>query len=151
MDTEGRRAVVGRVVVGREVAPEAVGAVLGLGEGVLALVRRRVFALEGKVVALAVSWLDAELVAGTAVERVDSGPGGIYARLGELGRGPVRFREEVRARMPSGAEGEALGLAVGTPVVLVCRTAYDAEGRVVEVNEMTLDASAYVLEYAFDA
>jgi hypothetical protein len=36
------------------------------------------------------------------------------------------------------------------PVVLVCRTAYTAGGTPVEVNEMVLDSSAYVLEYAFE-
>ncbi|MGW1939753.1 UTRA domain-containing protein [Streptomyces sp. CB03578] len=39
----------------------------------------------------------------------------------------------------------------GTPVVLICRTAFTVEGKVVEVNEMVLDASAYVLEYECDA
>jgi GntR family transcriptional regulator len=36
-------------------------------------------------------------------------------------------------------------------VVLVARTAFDADGVAVEVNEMVLDSSAYVLEYGFDA
>ncbi|MGW0390742.1 UTRA domain-containing protein [Streptomyces sp. NPDC003042] len=49
------------------------------------------------------------------------------------------------------AVGGVLGLAAGTPVVPIVRTAFAAEGRVVEVNEMVLDASAYVLEYEFDA
>jgi GntR family transcriptional regulator len=42
-------------------------------------------------------------------------------------------------------------MSAGTPVILICRTAYTAEGRPVEVNEMTLDASSYILEYDFDA
>lgn len=33
----------------------------------------------------------------------------------------------------------------------ICRTAFTAEGRPVEVNEMTLDSASYVLEYGFDA
>ncbi|RDS61464.1 hypothetical protein [Streptomyces sp. M7] len=41
--------------------------------------------------------------------------------------------------------------APGTPVILICRTAFTGEGRPVEVNEMTLDAASYVLEYDFDA
>ncbi|RLV69458.1 GntR family transcriptional regulator [Streptomyces sp. CBMAI 2042] len=35
--------------------------------------------------------------------------------------------------------------------MLVCRTAFAEDGRAVEVNEMVLDAAAYVLEYDFDA
>ncbi|GGS58861.1 hypothetical protein GCM10010238_55180 [Streptomyces griseoviridis] len=85
----------------------------------------------------------------SAVTREDTGPGGAYARLAELGHEPVP--EEIRSRMPSRDEADRLRLAAGTPVVLVCRTAFTAEGRAVEVNEMTLDASSYVLEYDFDA
>ncbi|GGY57085.1 hypothetical protein GCM10010326_59590 [Streptomyces xanthochromogenes] len=36
-------------------------------------------------------------------------------------------------------------------VDLLCRTAFAGEGQPVEVNEMTLDAASYVLEYDFDA
>lgn len=36
-------------------------------------------------------------------------------------------------------------------MIKLCRTAFDSAGRAVEVNEMTLDSAAYVLDYAFDA
>ncbi|MYT39508.1 UTRA domain-containing protein [Streptomyces sp. SID8356] len=81
----------------------------------------------------------------------DTGPGGTYARLAELGSEPVHFREEIRSRMPTAVEAEQLKLPTGTPVMLVCRTAFTAEGRAVEVNEMILDSASYILEYAFDA
>lgn len=150
-DTEDREPEVELLGVTEEAAPEAVALVLGLMEGTAACVRRRRFLLDGKAVMLATSYLDAALVAGTPVTEPDTGPGGIYARLAELGVGPVRFREEVRSRMP-GPDGAArLGLGAAAPVVLVRRTAFAADGRVVEVNEMVLDASAYVLEYEFDA
>lgn len=53
--------------------------------------------------------------------------------------------------MPSKDEAEQLSTAAGTPVILICRTAFTHEGRPVEINEMTLDAASYVLEYGFDA
>lgn len=53
--------------------------------------------------------------------------------------------------MPSQDEANRLRLSVGTPVMLICRTAFAAEERPVEVNEMTLDSASYVLEYDFDA
>lgn len=53
--------------------------------------------------------------------------------------------------MPLPEEASRLSLPAGTPVMLVCRTAYAEEGRAVQVNEMVLDAAAYVLEYDFDA
>lgn len=150
-DTEDRDPVVELLVVTEEAAPEALAAVLGLPAGAPVCVRRRRFLLDGKPVMLATSYLDAVLVAGTPITELDTGPGGIYARLAELGHGPARFREEVRSRMPNAGEAASLGLAAGTPVVLVVRTAFAADGLVVEVNEMVLDASAYVLEYEFDA
>ncbi|MFF3858420.1 GntR family transcriptional regulator [Streptomyces sp. NPDC002209] len=149
-DAEGREPVAEFLSVGDEPAPPAVSAALGLAEGVTACVRRRRFLLDGKPVMLATSYLDAVLVAGTPIAEPDSGPGGIHARLAELGHEPARFLEEIRSRMPSPEEADRLGLAAGTPVVLVRRTAFTADGRAVEVKEMVLDASAYVLQYEFD-
>ena len=40
---------------------------------------------------------------------------------------------------------------VDEPFVEITRTAYTAEGRVVEVNEMTADAGAYIFRYDFGA
>jgi GntR family transcriptional regulator len=53
--------------------------------------------------------------------------------------------------MPSPDEVTQLGISPGTPVILICRTAFTEEGRPVEVNEMALDAASYVLEYDFGA
>jgi GntR family transcriptional regulator len=150
-DIGERELVVDSVEVAEEPAPDAVAAVLGLGEDARACVRRRRFVLDGKPVLLSTSYLPAGLVAGTAITRPDTGPGGTYARLAELGHGPVRFREEIRSRMPGAEEVERLALPAGVPVVLIARTAFDSEGLAVEVNEMVLDSSAYVLEYGFDA
>ncbi|MEV7729912.1 GntR family transcriptional regulator [Streptomyces sp. NPDC087917] len=150
-DGKGRDPEVEFLGVAEEAVPAAVAAALDLAGGGPACVRRRRFLLDGKPVLLATSYLDAALVAGTAIAEPNTGPGGIYARLAEIGHKPARFREEIRSRMPSGDEATRLGLAAGTPVVLICRTALTADGRVVEVNEMVLDASAYVLEYEFDA
>ncbi|KMO94877.1 GntR family transcriptional regulator [Streptomyces roseus] len=150
-DGHGRDPQVEFLGVSEKPAPAAVAAALGLPAGAIVRVRRRRFLLDAKPVMVATSYLDAALTAGTAIAEPDSGPGGIYARLADLGRKPVRFREEVRSRMPTPEEADGLGLTSGTPVVLVCRTAFTADGHAVEVNEMTLDASAYVLEYEFDA
>ncbi len=150
-DVEGRDLVVDQVSVGEREAPGGVAAVLGIEAGRLVCVRGRRFVLDGKPVLLSESYLSAELVAGSRIVQEDTGPGGTYARLAELGAAPVHFEELVRARMPCKDEVDRLGLSAGTPVVLVCRTAFAADGRAVEVNEMVLDSAAYVLEYAFDA
>jgi GntR family transcriptional regulator len=97
------------------------------------------------------SYIPEDLARGTRITQIDSGPGGTYARLREAGHGPVKFREELRCRMPSASEAEDLGLAAATPVVEMCRSAQRADGRVVEVNRMILDASRYLLVYDFPA
>ncbi|MEE1784083.1 GntR family transcriptional regulator [Streptomyces sp. SP17BM10] len=150
-DIDRRTLVVDQVSVTERGAPEHVARVLGVDPGEPMCVRHRRFVLDGKPVLLSTSYLPAGLVAGTAITREDTGPGGTYARLAEIGAKPVHFREEVRSRMPSAEEGVRLELTAGTPVILICRTAFADEGQVVELNEMILDAASYVLEYDFDA
>ncbi|MFI9718484.1 GntR family transcriptional regulator [Streptomyces sp. NPDC052396] len=62
----------------------------------------------------------------------------------------VRFREEIHCRMPSSEEAQQLRLPPGTPVIQIRRTGFAPDGRAIEVNELTLDASSYLLEYEFD-
>ncbi|WP_055689414.1 GntR family transcriptional regulator [Streptomyces prasinus] len=150
-DIENRALEVDRITVTEEKAPDRVNAVLNLTDDETTCVRRRRFILDGKPVLLATSYLPTALVAGSAIAREDTGPGGTYARLAELGHEPVHFREEIRSRMPSKDETEQLTMSAGTPVILICRTAFTDMGRPVELNEMTLDAASYVLEYDFDA
>ncbi|MEU0988102.1 GntR family transcriptional regulator [Streptomyces sp. NPDC005953] len=150
-DLGGRNLAVDQVEVSTGAASENAARVLNLGEGEAACVRSRRFVLDGKPVLLATSYLPHSLVAGSPITERDTGPGGIYARLAELGHKPVHFREEIRSRMPRPEESLRLDLPAGTPVMLVYRTAFAEDGNPVEVNEMVLDAAAYVLEYDFDA
>lgn len=128
-------------------APADVARALDLAEGTPVIVRDRLFTVEGEPVQAAVSYLPAELVRQSPIAQEDTGPGGTYARLAELGAKPVRFIEELRSRMPSQEESERLRLADGTPVVEIYRTALTDQDRPVEVNRMLLDAGAYVMEY----
>jgi len=128
-------------------ASDDVARVLDLEEGAAVVVRDRLYTVEGEPVQAAVSYLPADLVRGSAIAQEDTGPGGVYARLAELGVKPVRFVEELRSRMPSQEETERLRLADGTPVVEIYRTAMTEDGKPVEVNRMLLDAGVYVMEY----
>lgn len=150
-DIENRTLVVDQVTVSEEAATERIALVLGLADDDDVCVRRRRFVLDGKPVLLATSYLPASIVEGSAITQEDTGPGGTYARLAELGYKPVHFREEIRSRMPTKHEAAQLSISAGTPVILICRTAFADEGRPVEINEMTLDAASYILEYDFDA
>lgn len=142
---------VGRTEVAVEAPSALIADVLDLNEGDRVVTRRRRFLVDDKPVQLATSYYPERLVQGSAIMAEDTGEGGSYARLKDLGYEPVRFREELRTRMPRESEREELDLAQGTPVVLIIRTAYTADDMPVEVNEMTLDSAAYVLEYKFTA
>lgn len=150
-DVEDRDLSVVDLKVYESVAPPQVARVLGLGEQDSVVIRGRRFLVEGEAVQLATSYLPAELVRRSAVAQSDPGPGGTYARLAELDLAPVHFTEELRARMPSPAEIEVLGLPEATPVMEICRVAFTEDGRAVEMNQMLLDAAAYVLEYHIDS
>lgn len=145
-----RPVTVDRLRISRSTASERLRRVFGLAEAEEVCIRSRRYSVDGEPVMTAVSYLPLSLVAGSAILLADPGPGGSYARLRELGLAPMHFREELRSRMPSPEESAALELSVGTPVITVARTAFTADDRAVEINEMTLDASAYVLQYDFE-
>lgn len=116
-DIGDRDLAVDSVEVTQEPAPDAVAGVMGLDETVNLCVRRRRFVLDGKPVLLSTSYLPADLVTGTPITEPDTGPGGVYARLADLGHAPARFREELRSRMPTQPEAERLELPPGAPVI----------------------------------
>lgn len=132
-------------------APEHITAVFGMPPGGRVWRRSRLYRAEGRFVQQSISYLPADLVAGTAITRPDTGAGGTYARLADIGHAPVRFREEIRTRLPLSHEAKVLGVTMSTPVVLIARTAFDMGGQPVEVNEMMLDSNSYVLEYHFSS
>jgi GntR family transcriptional regulator len=140
-----------RLVVEEQTAPDPVCAALGLEPGTRVWARSRRYLVEGRPVQFAFSYFPAEVVAGSPITEQDSGPGGSYARLADLGHAPARFSEEINARMPTPREAEVLLLPPGTPVLVVNRTAYTAEDKPVEHTVMTMDASAYILRYDFPA
>ncbi|MFG2979194.1 GntR family transcriptional regulator [Streptomyces sp. NPDC048331] len=150
-ESEDRDLIVDHIDVREEEADRRFSDALGIPAGARVWARSRRFVLDGKPVLFAMSYLPSDVVGDSAITQVDTGPGGTYARLAELGFAPVHFREEIRSRMPSADEAERLSLSMGTPVIHIVRTAFAQGGRVVEVNEMTLDSASYVLEYDFDA
>ena len=115
------------------------------------VVRSRRYLADDRPVETATSYIPVELAQGTQIEQVDTGPGGIYARLEEAGHKLARFTEEVGARMPTPEERRALQLPAGAPVLTVVRTAYDTNDVAVEVCDTVKVASAYLLEYDFSA
>jgi GntR family transcriptional regulator len=141
------------VVVGEGPAPAFAAQALGITEDEPVLFRSRRFLVERRPVQLATSYLPLDLVGGTRIAYTDTGPGGIYARLTELGHTPTRFTEHLTARAPRPDEVDRLELttAVGALVLQITRYAYTGADRCIEVNFMILDATAYELVYDFRA
>jgi len=134
-----------------EQADERTAAHLAIDEGAEITVRDRVMRADGLVVQLAVSRLPRELTRDTAIEQVDTGPGGAYARLEEAGHRIGSYVEHVGARMPKPDEASLLQLADGVPVVTITRVAYGEEGTPLEMNDMVLAADRYELSYEWPA
>ena len=148
-EAAGSRQEVDSLEVKEERPSPDVSARLGSPRKVLA--RRRRYLLDGRPVEFATSYLPLDLARNTPIAQPNPGPGGIYARLEELGHRLDHFDEEIRARMPSPQEVRTLQLASGVPVISLIRTAFDSEGRAVEVCDTVMAADAYVLAYQLPA
>jgi len=148
---QGREAGVEVLFVGPLPAPEEVATLLDVEVAEPVLVRRRRYLADGQPVELAVSYLPLAIAAGTAMAEIDTGPGGIYARLEELGHRLDHLDEEVSARMPLPEERRSLNLEPGIPVIRVLRTARAADGLAVEVCDTVMAANRFVLTYRLPA
>ena len=145
----GGRPEVDSLVVREEKPSQDISTRLGGARKVLA--RRRRYLLDGRPIEFAVSYLPLDIARNTQIAEPNPGPGGIYARLEELGHRLDHFDEEVRARMPTPEESKTLRLVSGVPVFQLIRTAYDSEGRPVEVCDTLMASDAYVLAYQLPA
>lgn len=151
-ETEGLgQAGVDQIEVGEVLPPPRVQELLRLTGRARVVTRSRRYLLDGQPVEMAVSYLPVSIARGTKIAEMDTGPGGIYARLEELGYTLAEFVEEVSVRMPTPEERKRLQLGSGVPVMIVVRTAYDVEGLPVEVCDTVKAGPSYVLEYRVPA
>lgn len=146
IDAAGRERSVRDVEVYRTEASEDVATRLGTAD---VWVRRRTYLIDGHPVQVATSYLPTEIVDGSPITTPNTGAGGTYARLADLGYAPAEFVERLIVRMPSAAEARALLLGAATPVAQIHREAVTAEGRIVEVNDMVCAGDAYVFQWRF--
>ncbi|MFF4653152.1 GntR family transcriptional regulator [Streptomyces sp. NPDC001380] len=148
-DAAGSHPTVDSLEVKEERPAPEVATRLGSPHRVLA--RRRRYLLDGRPVEFATSYLPLDIARDTPIAQPNPGPGGIYARLEELGHRLDHFEEEIRVRMPSPQEVKVLQLAAGIPVIHLVRTAFDSDGRAVEVCDTIMAADAYILSYRLPA
>jgi GntR family transcriptional regulator len=98
---------------------------------------------------IANSYLPLDVAVGRLREP-DSGPGGTYARIRELGHRLTHFVEQLVFRMPDPTEMRRLRLGSGIPVIDHTRVAY-AGGRPVECFLAVLAGDKNELEYRIPA
>lgn len=77
-------------------------------------------------------------------------PGGTQSQLHSVGIEITRIDERVTARPPTAEEAEELGLPPGTAVLVLRKTSYDTDGRVVEVSDVTLPGDRTELLFTTD-
>lgn len=119
--------------------PQDVRDKLGLADGTLALLRKRVRSIDGKPAQLSSSYFPYDLVEGTIFMRPgsQSAPGGLLASIGHPQK---RKRHEITSRNASPEEAEELDLTQGTPVIRHLVTGYDKDSKPVRCM-VTLAAS----------
>lgn len=137
--------------VSEQPAPADIAEQLGIAEGELAVTRARRMYANDIPVQMATSWLPTDLARGTRLAEADTGPGGIYSRLADLGHGPAQYTERIRLQLPDDDERRFLRMDLEQRVYAIRRTARDAQGRVVEVNDITLPAHQWELIYTWTA
>lgn len=149
-DTAGR-ARLAWVTVEQVPAPAAVADLLDVDEGSPVVARARLFEVDGRPVQLATAWVPADLAVLAGIDRPDSGPGGMWARLADVGHaptGPAAEEWEMRPATPD--ELERLRLPAASRVMEGVRVVRDAAGRPVDATVMVLAEGAYRLVFAFD-
>ncbi|AEH08752.1 MULTISPECIES: GntR family transcriptional regulator [Protofrankia] len=131
--------------------PEAVAKALGLGQRERVLIRKRHMYASDEPVLLATSYIPWALAERAGLTKVDTGPGGTYSRLAELGQGPVRFTEDVRARIPTDDEEAFFGLAENQQVFEIVHMSWTATDRLVEYRVDALPTFQWVLHFEWPA
>jgi GntR family transcriptional regulator len=139
------------VEVGPVVPPEDAAKRLELGPDERALIRRRRMYASDEPMQLATSYIPWSLAEGTQMAEPDSGPGGIYSRLADIGHGPVHFTEDVTTRLATPEESSFLRLPTPAPVLYLVRTAFDAGDRPVEICEHIMSGERWQLSYEWPA
>lgn len=111
------------------------------------LVRRRRFFANEVPVQLADTYLPAELAEKAGVTEPDTGSGGTYSRLGDIGRNPIHFSEEVICRGATSDEAAFLDMELNQPVFEVLLVASDAEHRPVAITQHVMAGHQWRLRY----
>jgi GntR family transcriptional regulator len=147
MERQGREPRVEVPEVGPAPAPPEAAARLGLEPGDQVLRRENHYYADDQPIQIGYTYFPWEAVKGSPLTQAAPGPGGIYARLEDLGHRLTRMREDVTSRMPSPEEVAALAIGPGVPVLDVWHTTINQHGDPVEVTHFVLPADRHQLAY----
>jgi GntR family transcriptional regulator len=132
-------------------ASDSIAARLELEEGAdQVLVRRRVHYVDGQPSHIGDTYYPAELVTGSDIATPGQLDRGGNRVLAELGHEVIRRRDEIRTRMPTPEEAQALRIAGGVPVLFTLRTGYDAADKPVALYWGVWPGDRHVLDYEVD-
>jgi GntR family transcriptional regulator len=123
---------------------------MGMPVGTTVLQRARVQGIVGEPPSqLATTWVLLEVVGEIPILRqVNTGPGGIYSRLQEIGIS-IRFEESVTCRLAHPPEQAALEVGDGQPLLVLWRRGYDLANRIVEVTKRIVVPERQELVYRY--
>jgi GntR family transcriptional regulator len=139
------------VHVGQTRPPADVAAALTLARDEDVLIRKRYMYAADTPVQLATSYVPWSIAQGTQLEQTDTGPGGTYSRLAELGHAPARFAETIALRAPSSEEADFLKLSNDQHVLTIFHIARASDERPVEVTIHVLPPHQWELHYDWPA
>jgi DNA-binding GntR family transcriptional regulator len=129
--------------------PYDIARMLSLEPGDEVLIRDRVMGDPdtGDALQLATSYIPGDLARGTQLAERDTGHGGIYDRMEEMGHAPLDWYEAITSRMPTPREADTLGVAAGVPLLRILRTTTSTTGQPLEINDTRLDSERFEIGY----
>lgn len=134
----------------RVAATQEVAVALAVPEGSDVLVRPRVLYANNEPTQIADSYYPWDLVKGSQLLEVETGPGGSYTRLAEMGYPIVHFQEDVNVRLPNDAERRTLQLEATQPVFDIVHIALTADDRRVEAAFHVMPGHLWTLRYDWE-
>ncbi len=131
-------------------ATPEVAQALDIAEGTNVLVRRRVLYANDEPTQIADSYYPWEIAKDSALLLADTGKGGSYSRLAEMGYSIARFMEDVNVRMPIDAERRTLQLEATQPVFDIVHIALTATDQRIEAAFHVMPGHLWTLRYAWE-
>lgn len=138
------------VAITSDPPPADIASTLGLDAEQAALTWMARFSVQGRPVRLTRMYVPDGLVPETSVARRDASPRRLTTLLHDLGLSAVDGVVETRGRAPSGEDCDLLEIPVGRFVLDARLTVWDAEERVLAVEQTVMDTAAYVVSHSVD-